>query len=119
MGTSSTVTYTHKDEEPALFHSYSDHGNDASKYAAGINVDWFDVDVGVSSKANIFADVQFTPWIHAEISVGLDGIGAVLGFTADNVSQDFEIKGGWGLVAIFIAPEVIASNIQYNSAPVY
>ena len=118
VGTSSTVTSTHEDEEPALFHSYSDHGNDASKYAAGINVDWFGVDVGVSSKVNIFANVQLTPWVHTEISVGLDGIGAILGFTSDNVSQDFEIKGGLGLIAIIVAPEVVLSNIQYNRAPV-
>ena len=114
VGFSSTVTKQNK--ELGLVHSYSDIGNDASKYAAGINVvGWLGVDIGVSSEINVFVSAQVTPWIHGEVSVGLDGIGAVVGFDVGDTSYDFEINGGWGLIAIFVVPQIVSS---YGGAPI-
>jgi len=115
VGFSSTVTK--QDKEPGLVHSASDIGNDASKYSAGINiVGWLGADVGVSSEINAFVSAQVTPWVHGEVSAGIDGIGAVIGFDVGDTSFDFELKGGWGLIAIFIAPQLIASGGQPSTA---
>lgn len=117
VGFSSTVRKQNK--KPGLVHSASDIGNDASKYSAGINiVGWLGADVGVSSEKNAFVSAQVTPWIHGEVSFGLDGIGAVIGFDVGDTSYDFEIKGGWGLIAIFVAPQIAASGGP-SGAPAY
>lgn len=117
VGFSTTVTKQNK--ELGLLHTYSDIGNDASKYAAGINIiGWLGIDIGVSSEKNAFASVQITPWIHGEVSLGLDGIGAVVGFDNDDTSYDFEINGGWGIIAIFAAPQILAGG-QMNGTPAY
>lgn len=72
----------------------------------------------MSSEKNAFASVQITPWIHGEVSLGLDGIGAVVGFDNDDTSYDFEINGGWGIIAIFAAPQILAGG-QMNGTPAY
>ena len=102
-----STTTTKQNKEPGLVHSYSDIGNDASKYGAGINAGgWLGAGVGVSTELNAFVDVQVTPWVHAEVSLGLDGIGAVIGFDIGDTAYDFELKGGWGLIAIFVTGTV-------------
>ena len=116
VGFSSTVTKQNKN--PGLIHSYSDIGNDANKYAVGINIiGWLGADIGVSSEINLFARAQVAPWIHAEISGGLDGVGVVLGLDMGDVSHDFEINAGWGLIAIFIAPQIVTSGGQPGGVP--
>ena len=47
-----------------------------------------------------------TPWVHVEVSVGLDGIGLVLGWddTKNNISHDFGITAGWLSVALLTVP---------------
>ena len=115
IGFSATTTF--QDKDPGLFHSYADIGNDASKYGVGINaIGWLGLGLGASSNANIFANAQVTPWIHAKVSVGLDGVGGTVGLNIDNTSYDFEIKGGWGLIVIFATGMTPAG---VNQAPAY
>ena len=118
VGFSSTVTKQTK--EPMIVHSVTDVGNDAKKYSVGINIaGWLEADVGVSSEINAFVSAQVTPWVHGEVSFGLDGIGAVVGFDAGDTSYDFEINGGWGLIAIFVAPQIVEFVGQPSGAPAY
>ena len=116
IGFSTTVTKENK--EPGLFHSYSDIGNDSNKYGAGINIcGWLGASVGVSDEINAFIDVQVTPWVHGELSLGLDGIGLTLGFDADDTAFDFEVNGGWGLIAILYSPQILMSGGQQSLSP--
>ena len=111
VGFSNTVTK--QDKEPALLHSYIDVGSDATKFAFGINVGgWIGADIGCNSNVNLFVTVQVTPWIHGEVSIGLDGIGVILGFDNDSLSSDFEIFGGWGSIAIFVAPQLVVTSAE-------
>ena len=111
VGFSNTVTK--QDKEPALLHSYIDVGSDATKFAFGINVGgWIGADIGCNSNVNLFVTVQGTPWIHGEVSIGLDGIGVILGFDNDSLSSDFEIFGGWGSIAIFVAPQLVVTSAE-------
>jgi len=104
VGFSSTVTQ--QDKDAGVFYTYTDVGNDSSKSAAGVNIgDWLGLDLGVSSDINAFAGVQFTPWLHCEVSVGIDGICIMVGFDIEDTSFDFEIKGGWGSIAILAFPQ--------------
>ena len=106
-----STTLTKQNQEPKLFYSYSDIGNDASKYGAGINAGgWLGANVGVSSEINAYVGLQVTPWVHAEASLGFDGIGASVGFDVGDISYDFEIKGGWGIIALFVAPQVVSGG---------
>lgn len=107
VGFSSTLTKQNK--EPGLFYSYSDIGNDTDKYGVGLNVvGWLGLSVGVSSSTNLFANAQITPWVHFEASVGFDGVGVLIGIDVEDISYDFEIKGGWGLLIALLAPEALA-----------
>ena len=54
--------------------------------------------------------------VHGEVSVGVDGIGAVIGFDIGDTSYDFEITGGWKLIAIFVASQYYQPNEQYDTA---
>ena len=115
IGVSSTVTK--QDKEPGLVHISSDVGNDASKYSAGINIaGWLGADVGVSSEINAFVCAQVTPWIHGEVSLGFDGIGASFGIDLGDKSFDFEINGGIGLISIFVVPQVGLFDGQLRGA---
>ena len=82
-------------------------------------VGWLGADVGVNSEINTFVSDQVTPWAHGEVSFGLDGIGAVIGVDVGDTSYDFEINGGWGLIAILVAPQIVAFGGQPGSAPAY
>ena len=116
VGFSSTVTK--QDKELGLAHSYLDSGNDASSVAIGVNVGgWLGADIGVSSEINAFASAQVTPWLHGKASVGIDGLGVAIGFDIGDISHDFEINCGWGLVAIFVFPQIVTSSGQTSSAP--
>ena len=103
-----STTTTEKNKRPGLFHSYSDIGNDAGKYGIGINViDWLGVGAGVSSDINVYGTVQLTPLLHAEISIGFDGIGAVVGGDLNKTAYDFNIRAGWGLIVVLVAPDML------------
>ena len=107
VGFSSTLTKQNK--EPGFFYSYSDIGNDTDKYGVGLNlVGWLGLSAGVSSSINLFANAQITPWVHFEASVGFDGVGVLIGIDVEDISYDFEIKGGWGLLIALLAPEALA-----------
>lgn len=58
------------------------------------------------------------PGLHGEVSAGFDGTGAVIGFYNGDTPFDFEIKGGWGLIAFFVAPQLIANSGQPSGFPV-
>ena len=108
-----STTKTKQNKEPGLLYSYSNIGNDAIKYGVGANIaGWLGADAGVSSKINAVVSAQVTPWVHGDISVGLDGVGGSVGFDIGDTSYDFEIKGGWGLIALIIAPEMIVAAGQ-------
>ena len=49
---------------------------------------------------NAYVGAQVTPWIHGELTLGVDGVGAVIGVDIDKVSYDFEMKGGWGTIVV-------------------
>ena len=111
IGFSSTVTV--QDEELGLFHSYSDVGNDCTKYAAGVNlVGWLGMDLGVSSEVNGFISAQVSPWLHGELSLGLDGVGVCIGVNAGDISYDFEINIGLGAIALVFCPQLFATGGQ-------
>ena len=58
-----SMTATVESEDPGLFHSYVDIGNDESKYGVGIDIkEWLGVGVGASSAANVYVTAQVTPW---------------------------------------------------------
>lgn len=59
---------------------------------------------------NLFANVQITPWVHTEVSIGLNGLGVVLRIDSKNVSYDLEVKGRWGLFALLFLPQVSVSG---------
>ena len=102
-----STTTTKQNKESGLFYSYSDIGNDCRTYGIGCNIaGWLGGEIGVSSTVNVFANVQITPWIHGEISVGLDGVGITLGVIDDETTYDFEVKVGLGWLIFFFAPEV-------------
>ena len=105
IGCSITETLT-QDKNPALFYSYGDIStskNSPSRYGIGINAwDWLGIGGGYTTDVGIFINFQFTPKFHGELSLGLDGIGASVGFDNDNFSHDFEITGGWGLISFIL-----------------
>ena len=109
-----SVTTTKQDKNPALLHSYSDAGNDCSRHGVGTNAfNWLGVGLGICIQpedyvVNLYANFQITPWFHGELSLGIDGIGVSLGVDYKQTSYDLEIKGGWLLLAIFVAPEMIS-----------
>ena len=110
-----SMTATVESEDPGLFHSYVDIGNDESKYGVGIDIkEWLGVGVGASSAANVYVTAQVTPWVHAEASVGFDGIGVKVGLDIENTSYDLEIKGGLGLILIFAGVPVQSSQYSYQ-----
>ena len=111
-----STTTKKQNKSSGLFHSYSDIGNNASKYGIGINVvDWLGVGVGVSSDLNVYGGVQLTPWVHTEVSIGFDGVGRVIGIDIGETAYDIEIKRGWGLIVVLAAPEMFET---LKAAPV-
>lgn len=115
IGISSTVTK--QDKQLGLVHASSDVGNDASKYSAGINLDgWLGADIGVSSEINAFVSAQVTPWVHGEVSLGLDGIGVSFGIDLGDKSFDFGINAGIGLISIFAVPQIGLFDGQLRGA---
>ena len=118
-----SVTTTKQDKNPALLHSYSDVGNDCSRYGVGTNAfDWLGVGLGICIQpddyvVNLYANFQITPWLHGEMSIGTDGIGGSFGVDYKQTSYDFEIKGGWFLLAIFVAPEMVSDIGSKQYAP--
>ena len=108
-----STTVNKEDEYPGFVHAISDIGNDSSEYSVGLNfIDIVAVDIGCSDELNVFVNVQISQWAHGKISGGADGIGLTLGFDVDDISYDFNIKGGWGLILIFVTPELITASLQ-------
>ena len=115
VGFSSTLTTQNK--EPGFVYSYTDVGNDSSSCGVGTNAGgWLGANVGASTEMNIFVGAQVTPWVHGSVSLGLDGIGLIVGFDVGDTSYDFEIKGGWGLIIAIFAPQLAPSVPQTNPA---
>ena len=110
VGVSATVT--EQDNEPGLLYTYEDIGNDEIKTGAGVNIGgWLGTGIGSSSEGNVFINAQVTPWVHGEVSIGYDGVGAVLGVDVGNTSYDFEVKGGWPLIVVFAMGGAMGSFI--------
>lgn len=109
-----SATTTKQNKESAWLYGFSDRGNDSDRYGIGINCkEWLGVEGGVSTEMNLYVGAQVTPWIHAEVSFGFDGLGGVVGVDIEDTSYDFEIKGGWGTIvaagatALGANPEVL------------
>ena len=99
-----SVTSSYQSEDFGLLHTYIDNGIDVTKYGLGVNIGgWFGKDIGVTTDMNLFLSKQITPWAHCELSIGVDGIGGIIGFNHNQTSYDFEAKVGWltiGLIAL-------------------
>ena len=109
IGTSSTVYY--EDVESAIFYTFSDLGNDMNYYGGGINIiDLIGVELGVNSNINGFVSIQLTPWLHGNLSIGLNSIGVIIGFDDDNISYDFEFYAGWGTIIGVAVSYVFSEN---------
>ena len=94
-----STTTTVKDKEEKLFYSYKDIGNKENKTGVEMNVKgWLGIGVGGSSEGNVFVNSQITPWIHSEFSVGIDGVGGIVGIDIGYTTYDFELKFGWGSI---------------------
>lgn len=92
-----------------------DIGNDANMCGVGVNVvGWLGAGIGASNEGNIYAQAQATPWIHAQVSLGVDGLGGVVGFDAGDTAYDFEVKAGLGLILIFVAPYAFTNGQMTN-----
>ena len=70
------------------------------------------IEAGGNSNYNAFVNLQITPWIHGTLSIGANGLGAIVGIDADNTSTDFELYVGWGTIS-FLAG-AYAFEQQYN-----
>lgn len=102
-------TITQENSSPGLIYSYTDIGNDESSVGTGINIaGQAGVSVGASSSGNVFVQLQVTEWTHAEISLGIDGIGLLAATDVDNISNNFEFQVGWGVMLIVFMPELVA-----------
>ena len=105
-----SATATNQNWSPIIY-SFSDLGNDANLYGFGINLkSWFGIEIGTSTEFHIFVKFQVTPYVHAEASVGIDGIGVLFGTDTDNISTDFEIKGGFGTFFFIFAPQFFVGS---------
>jgi hypothetical protein len=72
--------------------------------------------LGYSKGANVFAELQVTPWVHGGVSIGWDGIGVKVGIDVGDTAYDFEIKAGWGLIPILVTGAMPAGGGQLASA---
>ena len=108
---SSTETLQREDE--GVLYSYRDMSTSLSGNSScgvGINISgWVGANVGVSSDRNVYVEAQVTPWMHASVSLGLDGVSASFGLDKNDVSHDIELRLGWGLTIFFFAPELMNS----------
>ena len=103
VGFSATSDTTTTPQTPGLFHSYVDAGNDVSKYGLGVNAaGLIEASIGVSTSLNIYVFAEVIPGLHGEVSVGLDGIGLMVGTTSGEESSDLHVKAGWGLVVVIV-----------------
>ena len=119
----STTEYINKGKKPGLFHSFAESGSDSCEGGVGINInDWLAVDVGGRynyegfCNVNVYTDIQITPWINFENSIGTDGYGRLLGITIDDIRTNFELKTGWFAFAyayaFAVAPDVAVSAVR-------
>ncbi len=99
-----TTTATKSDQESALLYTFTDNTFQDVSGGGGIDIlGWLGLYGGASSSnLDVFGGIQITPWIHGEVSIGANGIGAVLGVQqARNnmtLSGDIEITAGWGTI---------------------
>ena len=102
IGFSSTITS--QDKDPALMYSYVDAGTNGTKHGVGTLYKGTGADIGISSEGFAYLNIQMTQMtdsIHAEASLGVDGVGLTIGKIDDNITNDFEIKVGWGTISLF------------------
>ena len=102
IGFSSTIT--EQDKKPALMYSYSDSGTNGKKHGVGTLYKGTGADIGISSEGFVYLNIQMTQMtdsIHAEASFGVDGVGLTIGKIDDNITNDLEIKAGWGTISLF------------------
>ena len=99
IGFSSTIT--EQDKKPALMYSYSDSGTNGTKYGIGTLYKGTGSDIGISTEGFVYFNKQLADTVHAETSLGIDGVGVTLGVIGDNTTNDFEIKVGWGTISLF------------------
>ena len=101
-----STTYTERNESRKPFFSYSNIGNDCCSWGAGINLGgWLGLDLGVNSNGNVYLNLQVTPLLHGNISLGYEGIGASIGVDHKQTSYDLSATAGWGTVIALLLPE--------------
>ncbi|MBP3560407.1 MAG: RHS repeat-associated core domain-containing protein [Clostridia bacterium] len=111
-GVSLTITTTEEDEEPGLFYKFDDDGNDSSSTGFGVNNNKRS-EVGYSDEGNVFSNTQILPFVHVGASLGIDGVGGLIGLDIGNTAIDLEGKVGWGTLLLF--PAVVTVLFLCNS----
>ena len=110
-----TATETYQDHDPKLFYSYTDTGVELGTYSSDFTVgigatilESFGISAGVNPlERNIFLGTQLSRYIHVERSLGIDGLGLMIGvdipMKESTNSFDLDITVGWGSAALAIA----------------
>ena len=102
VGLSSTVSKS--DKMAGIAYSFVDVGNNNSRAGVGAHIDGISsISFGVDSEINGFFNVQITPFVHGEISLGAGGIGFMVGIDSKDTSVDLEVDIGPTLIALFIS----------------
>ncbi len=118
----STTILENQSEETGFLYAYSayDLNRDVS-HGVGINFwNWLGVNLGVNTtQLNIFAGLNITPWLHANASLGLDGITLSLGVMVDDVSHDFSIGIGLGPILIGLGLVALIGSMGQGASPIF
>ncbi len=97
IGISSTVTAQNKEEN--YLYTFGDLGTDEDSVGFGYSLHkYWGLEIGYSSNLNIFAKRQISPYFHAQISIGADGVGAIIGLDLNEIAYDLEVQCGIGTV---------------------
>ena len=115
----SSTTIISENEEPALLCAYSDVGLEESRHGVSVNEEGvLGAGFGFSDEGNVFVNAQLASVLHAEVSLGIDGVGGSIGVDVGKTSYDFEIKIGWGTLALIPLIPLFNSGEESNS-PAY
>lgn len=101
-------------DELGFFYSYHNTNiGSSNSVTGGVGINawgWFRLDLSYYASDGhygVAVGLQLTPWFHAGISLGTDGIGFNIGLNIGDTSYDLNIKIGWGLI-LAVATAVVA-----------
>lgn len=94
-------TDTYENQEPKSMYTFSDSGPDLTQIGGGFNAGgWLGFYTAIDSSCTLTVGAQLTPIIHAELELGMQGFGGVLGFDIGNTS--IEIEGSIGVITAIL-----------------